>query len=96
MAACRGKTPLHNLLNQHKAKIEPGKSFVYSEPHRQVKFLKKIGTSIRISVKFKGSLAQLSPGEMPISNGYRSHWCFPEKASPIESSDSIKTAVSLQ
>jgi hypothetical protein len=43
--------------NQHKAKIEPGKSFHKSEPHQQVKFLEKRGTTIRISGKFKGSLS---------------------------------------
>jgi hypothetical protein len=95
VAACRRKTPLHNPFNQHKAKIEPGKSFVYREPHPQVKFHKKTGTSIQISVKLKGSVAQLSPGEIPISNGYRLHWCFPEKASPIEPCSSIKTGVSF-
>jgi len=65
------KLPLHNLPNQHKAKIEPGKLFVKSEPHRQVKFLEKCGTVIQFSVKFKGSLKRLSPGEMPMPNGHR-------------------------
>jgi hypothetical protein len=54
----RWKTPLQQSANnQHKAKIEPGKSFLKSEPHQRVKFLEKIGTTIQISGKFKGSLS---------------------------------------
>jgi hypothetical protein len=49
------KTPLQQSANnQHKAKIEPGKSFVNSEPRYQVKFREKQGTNFRISAKFKG------------------------------------------
>jgi hypothetical protein len=49
------KTPLQQSANnQHKAKIEPGKSFVNSEPRYRVKFREKQGTNFRISAKFKG------------------------------------------
>jgi hypothetical protein len=70
VAACRGKLPLQQSTdNQHKAKTEPGKSFFNSEPHRQVKFLEKTKPDFQIRVKFKSSLSQLSPGEMPMPNG---------------------------
>ena len=87
------KTPLQQSANnQHKAKIEPGKSFINSEPHRRVKFLGKNGTSIQFSVKFKGSLLQFSPGEKPMPNGHRLCRVFSGKASPIEPRGSIKRA----
>ncbi|WP_143696782.1 hypothetical protein [Variovorax sp. YR752] len=71
------KTPLQQSANnQHKAKIEPGKSFVNSEPHGRVKFNEKQGTNFRISVKFKGSLSQFSPGENTYAKWLSSVFAF--------------------
>ncbi|MDO9438686.1 hypothetical protein [Hydrogenophaga sp.] len=72
VTACRGKLPLQQSANnQHKAKIEPGKSFFKSEPHSEVKFHKKPETVLQNSAKFKSSLSQFSPGEIAMPNGHR-------------------------
>ncbi|WP_285414445.1 hypothetical protein [Variovorax sp. efr-133-TYG-130] len=68
------KTPLQQSANnQHKAKIEPGKSFVNSEPRYQVKFREKQGTNFRISAKFKGWLFDFLRVKTSMPNG---HWPF--------------------
>jgi hypothetical protein len=48
------KTPLQQSANnQHKAKIEPGKSFFKSEPRSEVKFHKKPGSVLGIRLNSK-------------------------------------------
>ncbi|MFV0674454.1 MULTISPECIES: hypothetical protein [Variovorax] len=88
------KTPLQQSANnQHKAKIEPGKSFVNSEPRCQVKFHQNQGTNFRISGKFKGSLSSFSPGENTYAEWPSSVFAFSPGKNRLLSVEAQKTGV---
>ncbi|WP_221404434.1 hypothetical protein [Variovorax atrisoli] len=88
------KTPLQQSANnQHKAKIEPGKSFVNSEPRCQVKFHQNQGTNFRISGKFKGSLSSFSPGENTYAEWPSSVFAFSPGKNRLLSGEAQKTGV---